>query len=153
MWLGSSAASGDLARSVVADLGTGLESSAGSIVIFTSQIRNQADEVYSPQDDRFGAESADIRIILYTPRNATSVDKVFQSAYRIKYVLDFESRNLRFQPELLVSPTVDNSIFSPQSNTNDLRYFKTYFTGLDQNERASYISMEFRVWYLRAFAV
>lgn len=153
IWLGSSAASGDLAKKVVADLGTGMESSEGSIVIFTSQIRNQADEIYSPNDDRFGAESANIRIVIYTPRYTTSVEKVFQAAYRIKYILDFESLNLRNEPELLVSPTIDNSIFSPQSALNQLRYFKAYFTGLDQNERASYVCMDFRVWYLRAFAI
>lgn len=153
LWLGAGAASGDFAKRVVADLGTGMESSAGCITIFTTQIEDQADDNQTFQDDRYGAEVAMVEIYMNIPRVNTDIDILMNAGLRIKYLLDYNARILRgLTTNLLVSPTVDNSILSPQSGSG-VRYFIMRYLGLTRssNIRVSDQRLHFKVEYSRAF--
>lgn len=153
LWLGAGAASGDFAKKVVADLGTGMESSAGCITIFTTQIEDQADDNTTFQDDRYGAEVATVEIYMTIPRVNTDIDLLMNAGLRIKYLLDYNARILRgLTTNLLVSPAVDNSILSPQHGSGT-RYFIMRYLGLTRSSsiRVSDQRLHFKAEYSRAF--
>lgn len=152
LWLGSSAASGELANVIVAGLGTGRESSSGSIVVYIQRCLESVEDPNSIfKSDTLGAESAEAHILLYTTRNRISLDFINNATNRVKYVLDHRLRGLRrLNPNLTVT-TIDKSIINPANSSTG--YFYCQYQGYRNTEieRVPVSELIFQVDYIRAF--
>lgn len=105
LWLGSGAASGDLAKAIVADPGIGNESNA-SIDILTDKMIPSYLFPRGMQSDEPGSFTTFCRIVLYKPRvtvSSTIAETINQTTLRLSYLLDHYNRSVRQLGELTVS--------------------------------------------------
>ena len=151
IWLSASANPTQFANAVIADLGTGLNSPAGSIVIASKRIEEQGYDRSSFYSDQPGAETGPVEVILYKPRSlSTTIDQIQNARLRIRYLADMTIRNLRG-----LSPGIDVSL--PQYYNVDLTVdyrFPVFFSFMYDAEpiTASEATLVFKTEYVRLFS-
>lgn len=144
IWLGTFAASGDLAGVVISDLRTKTNDSAGAITIIADRVIESAEARFF-ESDQIGAETARIVIQFTRPRNTTSVTIIRDACLRVRYILDLASRSLRGLPQQLPIRT-DNTV---DPSFGLYARFDEYLGPL----RADIEELIFTCEYVRVFAV
>jgi hypothetical protein len=150
IWLGASATPSQFADVVVSDLGTGLNSPIGSIVVASQRISEQVYDPSSFESDAPGAESAPIYILVYKPKaTSLAIDQIQNTCLRIRYLIDNTLRVFRNQPggiDLTIAPAAGADL------TLDSRYECCYFyQGNLEPINATEATLLFNANYVRLF--
>lgn len=155
IWLGSGAASSELANRVVSMTGIGDEDSAGTIVIMNDANFPSSQFPRGLRSDDPGAEVMMVNILLYGPRKSKTLYKDIQSAaQRIRYLLDLPTRT----KVRGLSPNIDfpNSSYDWDKSVDSDDYLRCWWqetSGVTsyQNQKHNFIQMSFMVEYSRIF--
>ena len=111
LWLGTSAASGDLAGYIVADTGVDQETPKGAIVIEMDSIFEAYNSPIprSSRADDTGCEITLAKIVIYKPRIVNQPDLIYNTTTRVKMILDQYYRNVKRKGMLTIAGDIDIS--------------------------------------------
>ena len=146
LWVGGSLSSSVYGDRVVADLGTGEISPAGSIVVIRQSILPSYLDAQGLKSDQVGSETAIMQLVLQRPRGATSTDLMQDMFNRLNYVLDYHERQYRGLPGGLTIAD-DNNVLKENAGG----YYRCFFDHSLQEVHASQWYLLYRVEYLRPY--
>lgn len=149
LWLGTSAASGDLAHYIVADTGIDQETPKGAMVIQVDTIWPGYENPFpkGAKDDMTGAEVARVSIVLYKPRIVYSPDTLYNTATRIQMILDQYYRNTRRLGMMTISG--DKEVAHGSTDYVKAFHIETYGPGRLAGIEGKVMELVFRVEYRR----
>lgn len=149
LWLGTSAASGDLAGYIVADTGVDQETPKGAIVIEMDAIFEAYNSPVprSSRADDTGCEIAVTKLVIYKPRVTNQPDVIYNTTTRIKMILDQYYRNSRRKGMLTIAGDKDIA----RSSTDTLTCFHLNTDGPGRVDKVGgrVAEMTFRCEYKR----
>ena len=126
IWVGASATTAYYQNKIVEDVGSGKDNPAGSIVISSARMSDQAFDPAGYNEEIIGATVSLTDIILKKPNLQLSTDQILNASFRVQYVLDLLIRGQRGLSQSLPDVAVQQDLSIDSVNYQYFCSYRTY---------------------------